>query len=157
MLEKIEKFVKFLDENGISYCLIGGVAVLLYGGRASTIDLDLYVISKEFKKLKLTLKKYAIPFEEAGEFQIRVQFMGLKVDILWADQFAGLPCFKRAKIKKLGKISVKVASVEDLIILKTIANRSIDVRDIQELRELFKVDEKYIQRRLKIIQKAIDG
>ena len=64
---------------------------------------------------------------------------------------------KRAKKTKLGQYFVKVATPEDLIVLKTLPDRSIDRRDIEELRELFdkKLDEKYIKQKLKKLKQLL--
>jgi hypothetical protein len=66
---------------------------------------------------------------------------------------------KRAVEKKLGNYFVRVATPEDLIILKTIADRTIDRRDVEELRELFgkSLDEIYIQKKLKKLRKMMSS
>lgn len=55
---------------------------------------------------------------------------------------ARLPNNNKKNLQTFGKI----ASPEDIIVLKSLADRSIDKRDIQELREILgkKLDETYI-------------
>ncbi|MCB1215414.1 MAG: nucleotidyltransferase, partial [Deltaproteobacteria bacterium] len=89
------------------------------------------------------------------DFQLKTQVDQVPIDILWADPYVGQEVVLRAVAKPLAKHWVRVATPEDLIILKTLANRSIDRRDIEELRELFsrKLDEAYIQKKLQQVQK----
>ncbi len=159
LLESVSQFAALLKKGKIQFCVIGGVAVLLYGGRASTIDFDLYLLMSDIDRLVGLLEKKEIKFRKLGADQIKVFLPGLTVDILIADQWMGIPALKRAKKIKLGKISLQVASPEDLIVMKTLADRTIDRRDIEELREIFgsKLNEKYIAVQLKLIRKEIES
>ncbi len=150
MLASIEEFLKILKSAHLQYCIIGGFAVLLHGGRASTIDLDFYILAKDIDLLKSILKSHRIKMEKKGDFQLIAKFRSVKIDILIAAESIGESVIQRAQIKTLGKSKVSVATPEDLIVLKTIAGRSLDLRDIEELREIFQdhLDEQYIQSQL---------
>jgi len=159
MLANLEKLVNLLNRSPVDYCVIGGIAILLYGGRASTIDFDFYVLVSQKDELLHLFDSLGIKSRAVGEFQIKAKFHEIPIDILIADEWVGIPALKRAKILKLSQSRVKVASPEDLIIMKTLADRPIDRRDIEELKELFgrKLDSRYIQRRLKLIQKDLEA
>jgi len=79
------------------------------------------------------------------------------IDLLYADHYVGADVVHRAVEKKLGNIFIRIATPEDLIVLKSIADRSIDKRDIEELRELFgkKLDEDYIEKKLRYVKKLL--
>jgi hypothetical protein len=59
---------------------------------------------------------------------------------------------------KLGQSSVAAATAEDLIVLKTLADRSIDRRDIEELIELYgsELDFEYINKTLAEITRSLE-
>lgn len=59
--------------------------------------------------------------------------------------------------KKIGNQCVKIATAEDLIVLKTLADRWLDRRDNEELREIFrdKLDERYIDKKVQQMNKKL--
>lgn len=156
MLEAFLKIISTLEDEELPYCIIGGIALLLYGGRTSTLDLDFYFVARSRKKLVSILEALGAQIHPRGEFQYQGIFRGFRFDVLVADRWVGLPALKRAKKISFGNIFVHVATPEDLIVMKTLADRPMDRRDVQELRELFNnIDEKYIERRLNTTKKAI--
>lgn len=157
MLDELQKLVKILEKNEIQYCLIGGMAVLLYGGRASTIDFDFYILSNEKEKILEILTPFISKLQKLGDSQYKFKFKAIPVDLLIADEFLGEQVIRRAKKKTFVGVKVKVATPEDLILLKKVADRSIDQRDISELEEIFSdtLDRKYIQKEWKRIQSLI--
>ncbi len=157
MVETLFEVISLFEEEEINYCLIGGLAVMLYGGRANTIDMDFYVLVNDLEEVKKLFRRKKIPAQYAGEHQIKARHKGIPIGILWADYYLGANVVQRAKRKKLGKKKIKIATPEDLIILKTLADRSIDRRDIEELKELFgkKLDEEYMAHKLKHLRKIL--
>lgn len=156
MLDAFLKIISTLEVEKLPYCIIGGIALLLYGGRTSTIDLDFYFVAKNRKKLISVLEALGAEVHPRGEFQYQGIFRGFRFDVLVADRWVGLPALKRAKKVNFGNIFVQVATPEDLIIMKTLADRPMDRRDVQELRELFKsIDESYIESKLNAARKAL--
>ncbi len=151
MVESLLKLVDFLNKNKIEYCVIGGLAVMLHHGRANTVDIDVYVMVDNLEDIFKIFFDNKIPIQKAGDYQLQAQFEKVPVDILWADHYIGNDVVIRAVPRLLGEKIVRIATPEDLIILKTMADRSVDRRDIEELRELFgeKLDEKYIQKKMK--------
>ncbi len=155
MLDAFLEIIRLLEKAKIPYCLIGGVAVLMYGGRASTLDLDFYIVARHRKRLIRAIETIGATIEARGEFQYKGSFRGFRFDVLIADRWVGLPAIKRAKKQTFGNTSLNIATAEDVIIMKTLADRPIDRRDIQELREIFpSIDNKYIDDRLKYIRKV---
>lgn len=158
MLEAIEEFIGILGRAKTNYCIIGGIAVLLYGGRASTIDFDLYILTQEKERLLRLFEKHGILHSSTGEFQIKARFKDVPIDLLIADEWVGIPALKRARRRQFGRRQVRVASPEDLIVMKSISDRPIDRRDIEELREIFsgKLDNAYIRSRLASLKKMMN-
>ncbi len=159
MLDTLIKVLKLFQENKIDYCLIGGLAMMLHQGRANTVDIDFYVLVDDLKKVEKIFKEKNYPVATAGDYQLKAKVDNVPIDLLYADHYIGADVVKRAVEKKLGENFVRVATPEDLIILKTLADRSIDRRDIEELRELFGslLDEKYIQRKLKKLKEQLES
>jgi len=112
---------------------------------------------KDLKIIKDLFIKNDLPVKDAGAHQLKAKFDDVPIDILFADSYIGADVVHRAVEKKLGEHFVRVATPEDLIILKTMANRSVDRRDIEELRELFgkSLDENYIKKKLSHLKKTI--
>ncbi len=158
MLEALLEAVKLFKKNNVDYCLIGGLAMLLHNGRANTVDIDFYVLVNDLKEVEHLFKKGNIPVRHAGEYQLKAKIHEVPIDILFADHYVGMDVVERAIEKKLGDIFIRVATPEDLIVLKSLADRSIDRRDIEELRELFKgkLDETYIEKKLHKIKKMLE-
>ena len=158
MVETLLKVVAIFKEHGVEYCLIGGLAMLLHDGRATTVDIDFYVLVGDLKAVEKILKRANISFKKSGEYQLKAILNDIPIDILLADHYIGHDVVYRAVEKKLGDEFVRVATPEDLIITKSLADRSIDRRDIEELRELFAdtLDEAYIERQLKRLKKMLE-
>lgn len=157
MLETLLKVTELFKSNRIGYCLIGGLAMLLYHGRASTVDMDFYVLVEDLKTVKNLFKRKGFAVKDAGDDQLKAKIGSVPIDILLADAYLGRDVVRRAVPKKLGKAVIQIATPEDLIILKTLADRSIDRRDIAELREIFgkTLDEAHIAKTLKKIRKIL--
>jgi len=159
MVETLLFVVDLFDKSEIDYCLIGGLAMMLHHGRANTVDIDFYVAVKDLKSVEALFKKEGFFVRGAGEFQLKAKVNDVSIDLLYADHYLGVDVVHRAVEKKLGERFVRVATPEDLIVLKTLADRSIDRRDIEELRELFRgqLDEAYIAKKITWLKKQLES
>lgn len=151
ILQSVDDIVQIFEESSCRYTVIGGIAILLHGGRASTIDFDLYVLADEFAKLTQHLAARGARVLLKADHQLRIELAGIHVDILEADQILSETIFTRSERRKIVNAICNIATPEDLIILKTLSDRPIDRRDIAELREIFegKLDENYVDSTLK--------
>ncbi len=159
MVETLFFITELFKKHKIHYCLIGGLAMMLHNGRANTVDIDFYVLVEDLKDVIDVFKEEKIQAESRGEYQVKAKVQGVPIDILYADPYVGSDVVKRAVDKELGNHIVRVATPEDIIILKSIADRTVDRRDIEELRELFKgkLDEDYIRKKLAKIKKDLES
>jgi predicted nucleotidyltransferase len=157
MIEELRALVKILEEHKLKYCLIGGMAVLLYGGRASTVDFDFYILFSDENAFFQVLRPHITQLKKLGDSQYKFKFGSIPVDVLLADPHLGEQVIKRAKKKVFSGAKIRVARVEDLILLKKIADRAIDRRDIEELEELYgtALDRRYLNREWRRLQKLL--
>ncbi len=146
LLQSVDDVVRLFEGIGCGYVVIGGIAVLLHGGRASTIDFDLYILADDFKRVEKHLTDNGCNITMKADHQLRLTFAGIQIDVLEADAVLGANIFARSVRRKIVTAECNVATPEDIIILKTLADRPIDRRDVAELREIFAgaLDETYI-------------
>lgn len=149
-----------LEEHDVSYLLIGGLAMNLHGVPRMTMDIDIAllletenitsfiaaaqslgiqpVIPVMLEDLKNPLtRKYWIE-------QIHLITLPLKnnqtdspiVDIILKHPLDMNTAMTRATIKSIGETSVPVASVNDMIALKTFSGRKQDLSDLEHLNRI---------------------
>lgn len=127
--------------------IIGGLAVALRGEPRTTRDVDAVVV--------LATSSWASFLEQGEQFSFRsrvpdpLEFAkrsrilllhhepsAIDVDLSFAATDFESEALLRAKNVKVGRLSVPVATVEDLIVFKAVAHRSIDMADIEKLLDL---------------------
>ncbi len=140
--EIILNIAEVLDELGISYMIIGGQAVLMYGEPRLTKDVDITLgIGHEGLKdiIKLSEKLGFTSIADDAEsfvkrtmvFPVADKKSGLRVDFIFSFTEYEREAIKRAVNIMLGGSAVKFASVEDVIIHKIFAGRPRDIEDIK--------------------------
>jgi predicted nucleotidyltransferase len=149
-----------LEDRGIRYVVVGGVATVLHGYARMTADLDLIVdLDPDSARraievltamgftptLPLPALQFADPAVREGWIKDKQMQVFSLVDsrnpLLVVDLFVHHPIdfeelYSRSVSKLLGKTEVRVASIPDLIVLKEIADRPQDRDDIEKLREI---------------------
>ncbi|MCD4664252.1 MAG: hypothetical protein K8R68_03205 [Bacteroidales bacterium] len=135
------EFQETLEQRNWPFCFIGGLAVLRWGEIRMTQDIDLCLLcgfGNEAKYVKTLLKKFKSRVTDAEKFAFsnRVLLLyasnGVSIDI----SLSGLP-FEEQMIKRATAFSFHVdctlitCSAEDLIILKSFANRTKDWMDVE--------------------------
>ena len=135
-----------LETNKIPYMVVGGIAVSIWSAPRATVDLDFLVgVNKE------TLPSFVKSLSEAGltvfdplpmEFEkIVLQRMFLKgkeekllmLDFILSDEEYKSQSLSRAIQLKLEGREIKIASPEDLILLKLISAREQDKSDTESI------------------------
>ena len=152
-----------LAKHNIPYLLVGGVAVNLHGIPRMTMDVDLAIkFSKESvsaldemcRELSLvpiqpvTIQQLADPRErERWRSEKNMFAFSLRspvasdptVDLLLETVWDFDAAWERRVVRKVGEISINVASIADLIAMKVTLGRPQDLADVEHLRRF--VDE----------------
>ena len=150
---------KFCEKQHWNFCIIGGLALLFWGEQRLTKDVDLTLLTgfgEEEIYIDALLEKFSPRIEDAKNFALRNRVLLLQtadkigIDIsLGAFPFEETMVNRAAPQKYLPKISLRICSAEDLIVLKAFAARSKDWNDIQTvLIKQRKLDWKYINEQL---------
>lgn len=152
-----EPILEALNRNRVRYVIVGGVAVVLHGHARLTADLDLAVdlSPAEAKNAIDTLVglgfKPRAPVDPSGfaDPEMRARWMaeqGMQVFSMWdpanpmrsVDLFVDNPVdfeslWGRSELVSLAGTTARVASIPDLIQLKRLAGRPVDLLDIEAL------------------------
>ena len=163
-----EDIFSLFNKNRIKYVVVGGIAVNLQGAMRSTADLDIVVeltagnIDKLFKacdelgyKLKQPIKPCDI-YEDTRRTAL-IKDKALKaitfckpksfeeIDVLVDLMIPFKRMHKNADICKIGSLKVRLASIDDLIKMKSAVLRPLDKMDIQTLKEIKKIRKKGLE------------
>ncbi|MCY4222095.1 MAG: hypothetical protein OXC25_10565 [Thiotrichales bacterium] len=155
-----EPLFRALNVSGTRYVVVGGVATVLHGYARLTADIDLIVDLKESAAAKAMqalaglglLPRAPVDPADFADTHIRENWLrekGMQVfslfhpdnPILSVDVFTHHPIefnrlFDQSETCALGGISVRIASIPDLIFLKRLANRPQDRDDIEKLENI---------------------
>lgn len=149
--DSIHKFLSELDlklNKRLIIFMIGGGAMCLKNLKANTFDIDIIVkTQKEFNILKQTLLKLGFKIDEdVHDTRIYNQAMMVffkgssRIDV-FVKSICGMLDFtyameERASLfKKFKKLTVKLASNEDILFLKSLSDREKDLPDCRNLIE----------------------
>ncbi len=124
--------------------VIGGQAVLLYGEPRLTRDIDitLGIGTEELGRIKRVSRTMGLKIlvKNDKDFVAKTMVLpvlekesGIRIDFTFSCSPYERQAIERAKDVKLGRTSVKFASVEDLVIHKVIAGRARDLEDIKSV------------------------
>lgn len=133
--------------QGIPAALVGGAAVCLHGAVRATDDIDVLVFTTKHPAevlQSLVAHGYVPRHSDAVEFAqvARVLLMthvrsGVAVDVMLGMLPFDEECVERSIAKRAGFGTVKIAPPEALCVMKLIAGRPHDLRDVAQLVETF--------------------
>lgn len=156
---EFERVIAALNESGVDYLIVGGVAVVLHGVGRLTADLDVVVDLERDAALKAMTSLEALGYQprppveikQFAEPELRQQWIetkGMQVFSLWdpkgelpvLDVFVNYPLdFSKLLDESvevdIGGLKTRIASVEHLMAMKSGTGREKDERDITELRK----------------------
>jgi len=147
---QVEKLLGALDRNGVDFVVIGGVAGLVHGSSYPTYDLDVV-----YARDTANLGRMVTALEEIGvvlrgappdlPFQLDVRTLENGADFTFETEWgsfdilgeaAGMRAYDAlradARIDTIAGITVRVASLADLIAMKRAANRVKDKLMVEE-------------------------
>ena len=145
MFERLLKKIAIqLRKGAIPYMVIGGQAVLLYGEPRLTRDIDitLGIGVEELSKVQKILRTMGLKIlvKNNKEFVAKTMVLpamdresGIRIDFTFSYSLYERQAIERAKEIKLGRTSVRFASLEDLVIHKVIAERARDLEDVRSI------------------------
>ena len=168
LLSALETLVNFLSESKVKNTIIGGIAASLLGKPRFTADVDGLIILPE-KGLADFLKKAEIhglspripgvlEFAKSNRvILLKHRASGINIDLALGLLPFEMEAIKRAKTYKIGGCRFSLPAPEDLIIMKAVAHRPIDLEDIRSILEIqSKLDFRHITRRVKEFSKILE-
>lgn len=150
----LEKISDALNKKGLEYIVIGGYAVLVYGYARFTNDIDL-LLGSDISKLNLVdeiCNEIELTRLKDDEFAKKTNVVpvydpktNFRADFIFSFTDFEREAVSRAVTFTKNGVTLKFASVEDLIIMKLYASRATDIEDIKKLLLLNeKIDKIYI-------------
>lgn len=143
LVEAADELLRFLDANGRSACLIGGLVVSRWGEPRGTKDVDATVLvdfAREASMLDLLLTKFGSrdpdPRQRAelGRLALLRASNGVDLDVSFAAFPFELEVLHRASDWQVTPdIALRTCSAEDLVLYKLVAGRLIDLHDVQSI------------------------
>lgn len=152
LFEALRELCLFLDNAGLHYTLVGGLAVGIWSAPRATVDVDFLVTlsAGESGTLLQRLKESDrfIFIHEAPMVFNRVSLLratlksnpDIAVDFLFADDEFKKQMVQRSSVISISGFPVRIPTPEDLIILKLLSGRPQDLLDAAQIRENQKSD-----------------
>ncbi len=161
--EALVEVVEICERCGISYGVMGGIAVRIHGIPRPTYDVDLTVVADQAALTSFFDAAEELGYEVSSMYRTgwrdRVADMpmvklraylteghGIDVDVFLAESDFQASLMGRCKLQDFEQRQLNVVSPEDLILLKLLANRPRDLGDIGDV--LFmqgQLDEAYLR------------
>lgn len=143
-LRVLTDLTQWFTDARLSAIVVGGVAASILGRPRATRDIDALVILSEDKWAEAVASAQThgiIPrIEEPLQFARRTRVLllrhvesGIDLDIILGRLPFEEEAIARGRAHDLGGVLVKLPAVEDLLIMKAIAQRPQDLRDIEGL------------------------
>lgn len=167
-LGALTDLARWLEAAGAPAMIVGGIAASILGRPRATRDIDALALVPEerWNGLVASAKAHGIlpRIEDPLEFTRRTRVLLLRhvgssidIDVI----LGGLPfeteAVSRASVHDIGGVRVRLPQVEDLLIMKAIAHRPHDLRDIEGLLDVFpKADVESVRRFLRAFATAAE-
>jgi Nucleotidyl transferase AbiEii toxin, Type IV TA system len=143
LINEAQRFQTYCQDLGWEFCFIGGLALQHWGEPRLTRDIDVSILTgfgSEGEFISAILKTYQPRIPDAAAFaqQYRVLLVTTSSGIDFDIALAALP-FEEEMIRRskdaeyLPGVELRVCSAEDLIVLKSFANRAHDWQDVSSV------------------------
>lgn len=142
LLGALTAVTSWLEECGVPFAVVGGVAASLHGRPRVTKDVDLVAIAEDERWASLLARAAKWRLEprisDALDFAgtTRVLLLEHEPSHIEVDLSFGMLPFERelverAEIRTVRRLSFPIASAEDILVMKALALRPRDVADIE--------------------------
>lgn len=143
LIHEASRLQAFLDARHWDYCFIGGIAVQHWGEPRLTRDVDLALLTGfggEAEFIDPLLAQYEGRLPDAREFALARRILllrtpsGIGIDI----SLAALPfeqdAMRRTVLAEYAPgLRLRICSPEDLVVMKMLAGRETDLRDVRSI------------------------
>lgn len=144
------KIINKLNAEKLSYVLVGGAALVIHGLPRSTIDIDIYLPAEEeaLKKLFKITESLGLQSEQKAILAISHSpelFVGQWIcfsyagqdilDVFLADKKEFNRLYTNSEQKKDRTVTIRVASLKDIKLLKKKSGRPLDLADFKFIEE----------------------
>ena len=144
LVEAAAALLAWLDESGAPGVIVGGVAASLLGRPRMTQDVDALTALPEVRWPALLdaapahglVARIDAPLEFAARTRVllmRHDPSGIDVDLIFGGLQFELDAIAAATPYRFGALSIRLPTVEDLMIMKAIAQRPRDMLDLEAL------------------------
>lgn len=145
---QVKHLARDLDENGIRYCVIGGLALGIHNYSRSTEDIDILVAEEDFPKIKekLIRRGYTLRPGSKKNMYMHTGAGKVPVDVLVEGDKEGnitLPNPLKVRVKIGG---VWYLELPRLIEFKLRAGRPRDIQDVLQLIASNELEEDYVNK-----------
>jgi predicted nucleotidyltransferase len=164
----LARIAQALDRSKIPYMLIGGQAVIFYGEPRFTQDIDLTIgISPDkIGSLIRVISEIGLISEVKNPEEFAKKTMvfpclssteTMRVDFIFSDTGFEHAAISRARRVEIDGCPVRIVSLEDLLVFKTIAGRARDLEDVRVLLlKNLSVDEKAVLSNLRLFSDVLE-
>ena len=160
LFQHLKELCLFLDNAGIEYMLVGGLAVGIWGEPRATVDIDFLVsfntndfsvLSQKIRDSNAFIFIHGNPmtFEKISLLRATLKSnLDVFVDFLFADDDFQKEALSRRQTINIADFTVNIPTPEDLILLKLISGREQDILDAKKVFRMQKdyLDMDYMQR-----------
>ncbi len=154
MTKAFEETLRDIDqrcrEHRIPYAIIGGIAAIVHGSERTTGDIDVTILAeidnlgrilKLFADRYISIKPNPLAFFQRCLFvPLQHRATKIRVDVAAALSSLERKIIERSKRLTYSDVEVNVCTIEDLIIMKLVANRTKDRLDVETLISLNRKD-----------------
>jgi hypothetical protein len=139
--DDFREFIQCLNKHDVSYLLVGGWAVGIYGNPRATKDIDFLIAIDDanIERLQAALREFRAPtvaddvFREPGNVY-RIGVSPIQIDII--NQATGIDfddCYRRRELVTSEELQISTISRADLIRNKRASGRLRDLADVEFL------------------------
>jgi len=130
----LERVIGLLEDNGVRYCVIGGVAVNAYAEPIVTQDLDIVVVAADLARPRELLEREFRVKEFEHRLNVYDPGSKLQVQLQLKHEFEGYP--ERAALREVMDLLLPIADPKDLLASKIAAAREPTRRASKHLKDL---------------------